>query len=71
MTKRFSTLKLDNYKPLRDLVFSAIRESILNGTLEPGERLMEVQLAEEMGVSEPLFKLYENRAGRFSCDGAA
>ena len=51
MTKRFSTIKLDNYKPLRDLVFAAIRESILNGTLEPGERLMEVQLAEEMGVS--------------------
>jgi DNA-binding GntR family transcriptional regulator len=48
---RFSTIKLDNYKPLRDLVFSAMREAILSGRLKPGERLMEVQLAEEMGVS--------------------
>ncbi len=51
MSNRFSTIKLDNYKPLRDLVFAAIREAILNGRLKPGERLMEVQLAEEMGVS--------------------
>ena len=51
MSNRFSTIKLDNYQPLRDLVFSAMREAILNGQLKPGERLMEVQLAEEMGVS--------------------
>lgn len=51
MGSRFSTIKLDNYKPLRDLVFSAMREAILSGRLKPGERLMEVQLAEEMGVS--------------------
>ena len=53
MSNRFSTIKLDNYQPLRDLVFSAMREAILNGQLKPGERLMEVQLAEEMGVSRP------------------
>lgn len=51
MSNRFSTIKLDNYKPLRDLVFAAMREAILSGKLKPGERLMEVQLAEEMGVS--------------------
>ena len=51
MSKRFSSIKLDNYKPLRDIVFSALREGILSGELKPGERLMEVQLAEEMGVS--------------------
>lgn len=51
MNKRFSSIKLDNYKPLRDIVFSALREGILSGELKPGERLMEVQLAEEMGVS--------------------
>ncbi|MDD4568620.1 MAG: GntR family transcriptional regulator [Tepidanaerobacteraceae bacterium] len=51
MGDRFSMIKLDNYKPLRDLVFSAMREAILNGRLKPGERLMEVQMAEEMGVS--------------------
>jgi len=48
---RFPTIKLDNYKPLRDIVFDAIKEAILTGRLKPGERLMEVQLAEEMGVS--------------------
>jgi DNA-binding GntR family transcriptional regulator len=42
---------LDNYKPLRELVFDSLREAILLGRLKPGERLMEVQLADEMGVS--------------------
>ena len=44
-------IKLDNYKPLRELVFEALREAIVKGVLRPGERLMEIQLAEEMGVS--------------------
>ncbi|HHX22609.1 MAG: GntR family transcriptional regulator [Tepidanaerobacteraceae bacterium] len=51
MRNIFSTIKLDNYKPLRELVFAAMREAIVKGELKPGERLMEVQLAEEMGVS--------------------
>lgn len=42
---------LDNYKPLREIVFETLREAIINATLKPGERLMEIQLAEEMGVS--------------------
>lgn len=42
---------LDRYKPLRDLVFEQLREAILVGLLRPGERLMEIQLAEQMGVS--------------------
>lgn len=44
-------IKLDNYKPLRELVFESIREAIIAGQLRPGERLMEIQLADEMGVS--------------------
>jgi DNA-binding GntR family transcriptional regulator len=44
-------IKLDNYKPLREVVFESLREAIINGRLSPGERLMEIQLAEEMGVS--------------------
>jgi len=48
---RFKTIRLDNYKPLREIVFQALREAIISGELKPGERLMEVQLAEEMGVS--------------------
>jgi len=38
-------------KPLREIVFESMREAILSGVLQPGERLMEIQLAEEMGVS--------------------
>lgn len=44
-------VKLDSYKPLREIVLEALREAIVNGVLIPGERLMEIQLAEEMGVS--------------------
>lgn len=48
---KLSPIKLENYKPLREIVFETMREAIIHGVLEPGERLMEVQLAEEMGVS--------------------
>lgn len=51
MRKRLIPVKLDNYKPLREIVFETLREAIINGTLEPKERMMEIQLAEEMGVS--------------------
>ena len=46
-----SKLNLDEYKPLRDVVFENLREAILEGRLKPGQRLMEVQLAEQLGVS--------------------
>lgn len=49
--KRLVPVVLDGYKPLREIVFESMREAILSGVLEPGERLMEIQLAEEMGVS--------------------
>lgn len=44
-------IKLDNYKPLRELVFDALREAIISGRLKPGQRLLEIQLADELGVS--------------------
>lgn len=44
-------LDLNNFKPLRDVVFENLRESILTGRLKPGQRLMEIQLAEGLGVS--------------------
>ncbi len=37
--------------PLRDLVFTSLRSAILTGKLEPGTRLLEMHLADEMGVS--------------------
>lgn len=51
MEKRLIPVKLDTYKPLREVVFETLREAIISGILKPGERLMEVQLAEELGVS--------------------
>lgn len=44
-------IKLDKYKPLREIVFETLREAIIQGRLRPGQRMMEIQLAEEMGVS--------------------
>lgn len=37
--------------PLRDVVFHTLRKGILRGDLKPGERLMEIKLAERLGVS--------------------
>jgi DNA-binding GntR family transcriptional regulator len=48
---RLLPVNLDSYKPLREVVLEALREAIISGVFEPGERLMEIQLAEEMGVS--------------------
>lgn len=41
----------DEYIPLRDIVFKTLREAIITGDLKPGERLMEIKLANELGVS--------------------
>ena len=43
--------EMNEYLPLRDVVFKTLRQAILKGELEPGERLMEIQLAERLGVS--------------------
>ena len=44
-------LNMDAYLPLRDVVFHTLRDAILKGDLKPGERLMEMHLAEKLGVS--------------------
>ena len=44
-------LNMNAYLPLRDVVFNTLREAILRGELKPGERLMELQLASQLGVS--------------------
>lgn len=45
------TMSVNEYLPLRDVVFNTLREAILRGDLEPGERLMEIALANRLGVS--------------------
>ncbi|OHW61427.1 HTH-type transcriptional regulator LutR [Andreesenia angusta] len=49
--KDLGMIQMDSHKPLRDIVFETLREAILEGKLTPGERVMEVQLAEQLGVS--------------------
>ena len=50
MTSDF-TVHMDEYLPLREVVFNTLRQAILKGELKPGERLMEIALAEKLGVS--------------------
>ncbi|MCH5339233.1 MAG: GntR family transcriptional regulator [Acetatifactor sp.] len=42
---------MDEFLPLRDVVFNTLRQAILIGELKPGERLMEIHLADRLGVS--------------------
>ncbi len=44
-------LDMNSYLPLRDVVFNTLRNAILRGELKPGERLMEMHLANKLGVS--------------------
>lgn len=46
-------LKFDvnEYLPLRDVVFQTLRQGIITGEIAPGERLMEIPLAKQLGVS--------------------
>ena len=51
MKNGISRLNTKDIRPLRDIVFDNLRLAILDGTLRPGERLMEVSLSERLGVS--------------------
>ena len=42
---------IQNHRPLREMVYEELKMQILTGTIVPGTRMMEVELAEEMGVS--------------------
>ena len=44
-------VNMNEYLPLRDVVFNTLRKALLRGELKPGERLMEIQLANKLGVS--------------------
>ncbi len=44
-------LQMNEYLPLREVVFQTLRQAILRGQLQPGERLMEIHLAKQLGVS--------------------
>lgn len=63
------TLNMNEYLPLRDVVFNTLRQAILRGELKPGERLMEIQLANKLGVSRtPIREAIRKLELEGSCD---
>lgn len=51
MSSRDKEQNPEEYMPLREVVFMTLRRQILRGELKPGERLMEISLANKLGVS--------------------
>ncbi len=51
MVHHFSPIKYDDKGHIRDSVFSILRNAILDKKLEPGQRLVERNIAEQLGVS--------------------
>ena len=47
----FGDVRLADVKPLRDRIAEMVRESIIDGKIRPGERLVEPDLAGRLGVS--------------------
>src|SRR3954466_2792457 len=48
-----STLRIEDVPTVRSMVAQKLREAIMSGTLKPGQRLIERELCELMGVSRP------------------
>jgi DNA-binding GntR family transcriptional regulator len=48
-----STLRIDDVPTVRAMVAQKLREAIMSGALKPGQRLVERELCEMMGVSRP------------------
>ncbi|MEG1584534.1 MAG: GntR family transcriptional regulator, partial [Anaerovorax sp.] len=42
---------IQSHKPLREIVYEELRSLILTGQIKPGTRMMEIELADDMGVS--------------------
>ena len=48
MLEESMKMNVDEYLPLRDVVFNTLRQAILTGDFLPGERLMEITLAKRI-----------------------
>jgi DNA-binding GntR family transcriptional regulator len=48
-----STLRIEDVPTVRAIVAQKLREAIMSGNLKPGQRLVERELCEMMGVSRP------------------
>ena len=45
------SINMQEHKPLRELVYEELRKLIMTGQIKPGTRMMEIDLADSMGVS--------------------
>lgn len=44
-------LDIQNHRPLREIVYEELKTQLMTGQITPGTRLMEIDMAEDMGVS--------------------
>ncbi|PJI08518.1 MULTISPECIES: GntR family transcriptional regulator [Clostridium] len=51
MSSLFEKIEVTDLRPIREIVFERLRKAIIDGDLEPGDRLVETYIAENMGVS--------------------
>ncbi|ADK16099.1 MULTISPECIES: GntR family transcriptional regulator [Clostridium] len=51
MGSLFEKIEVTDLRPIREIVFERLRKAIIDGNLEPGDRLVETFIAENMGVS--------------------
>lgn len=51
MDSLFEKIESTDLRPIREIVLERLRKAIMNGSLQPGDRLVETSIAEGMGVS--------------------
>ena len=65
-------IDMNEFLPLREVVFNTLRKAILTGQLKPGDRLMEVHLANKLGVSRTPIREAIHKLEKFAgCIGSA
>jgi DNA-binding GntR family transcriptional regulator len=51
MTQIFEKIEVTDLRPIRQIVLERLRKAIMDGSFEPGDRLVETAIADGMGVS--------------------
>ncbi|WP_315074999.1 GntR family transcriptional regulator [uncultured Clostridium sp.] len=51
MEQIFQKIESTDLRPIREIVLERLRKAIMNGSFQPGDRLVETAIAEGMGVS--------------------
>lgn len=51
MSGALESFNVSNIRPIREMIYESIRQAIFEGELNPGDRLVEKELAEKMRVS--------------------